>query len=542
MITDLQRYQAVKKRVEQEVVYPDNFLQLINRAAELNPDKTALHFFERDESCTFSELQDRVFALADGLHQQGIVKGSHVAIMLTNRIEFPLTWLALGVLGAVMIPINVRYTANELDYVLNDGEAEFFLLEECFLTLLTAMEKRPPRLVDEHIISVGESEQKEPYTNWEEVQASGCATYRPDWQVSTEDLLNIQYTSGTTGFPKGCMQSQRYWIYMGAGVFEMIPEKVNSILTDHSYFYMDPLWQLVMGLYGGATVYAASRMSASQFLPRVQKYNIEFAWFPRPLIGAPANPEERNTSLKKMFIGGASAEGIRHIRERFGVSISDGYGMTEIGPGLFVPDEITDPDILGSCGLPAAFRECKVINSEGQECGADEPGELWVRGPGVFNGYYNKPEANAESFVDDWFRTGDTFVRSAKGYHKIVGRTKDMIRRSSENIAALEVEMSLAMHPAIELAAALPVADDYRGEEVKVYLMLRDNATAESLPPAEVIAHCATKLAAFKVPRYIEYVQQLPLTPTLKVAKHKLKAEKADLREGSWDNLDQVWR
>ncbi len=542
MTTDMQRYLAVKQRVEQEVAYPENFCQLINRAAELHSDKSGINFFERDESCTFSELRDRVFALADGLHQQGIVKGSHVAIMINNRIEFPLTWLALGVLGAVMIPVNVRYTANELDYVLNDGDADFFILEACFLPLLKTMDKRPADLVDGRIITVGDTEQKESYGCWEDVQTSGSKTYQPDWEVSAEDLLNIQYTSGTTGFPKGCMQSQRYWIYMGAGVFEMIPEKVGSILTDHSYFYMDPLWQLVMGLYGGATVYAASRMSASQFLPRVQKYNIEFAWFPRPLIGAPADPEERNTSLKKMFIGGASAEGIRNIRERFGVSISDGYGMTEIGPGLYVPDEITDPDILGSCGLPAAFRECKVMNSERRECDADERGELWVRGPGVFNGYYNKPEANAESFVDDWFRTGDTFVRSDKGYHKIVGRTKDMIRRSSENIAALEVEMALAIHPAIELAAALPVPDDYRGEEVKVYLMLRDNATRESLPPADVIAHCQTKLAAFKVPRYIEYVQQLPLTPTMKVAKHKLKAVKEDLREGCWDNLDQVWR
>lgn len=539
MVAGMDRYLATKQRVE-SLEFPNTFRELIDRAAEQYGDRPAINFFEMEQQCSYQQLRDQVYALADGLHQKGVGKGSHVALMMSNRIEFPLTWLAFGVLGAVMIPINTRYTSSELDYVFNDGDVDFVVLEDQFLPVLDGMEQRPQACTDAHVIVVGDAEGSS-YPRWADVQASGRADFVTSWDVSAEDLINIQYTSGTTGFPKGCMQTQSYWTLMGAAIFESLVEPVASILTDHSYFYMDPLWQLTMGLYGGATVYAASRLSASQFLPRVQKFEIEFAWFPRPLISSPANPEERNTKLKKMFIGGASAEGIRNIRERFGVKVSDGYGMTEIGPGLAVADEIEDDDILGTCGVPAAYRECKVVREDGTECDANEPGELWVRGNGVFKGYYNKPEANAESFVDDWFRTGDTFIKTEKGFFKIIGRIKDMIRRSSENISALEVEMAVITHPDVELAAALPVPDDYRGEEVKIYVMLRGDATQETLPPENIIAHCESRLAAFKVPRYVEYVSELPLTPTLKVSKPKLKQVKEDLRIGSWDHLEKTW-
>ena len=182
MSTDMDRYLAAKQRVEQEVAYPASFRELINRAAELFGDKEGINFFERNESCTFSELRDRVYALADGLNQQGVVKGSHVAIMISNRIEFPLTWLSLAVLGAVMIPVNVRYTSNELDYILNDGDAEFFVLEQCFVELLEGMDKRPSKLVDKHIIVVDQSvpeEQANSYTSWNAVQSAGSQVFEP---------------------------------------------------------------------------------------------------------------------------------------------------------------------------------------------------------------------------------------------------------------------------------------------------------------------------------------------------------------------------
>lgn len=535
--TQINAYLASKARVEKDVTFPKNFRELLTNAAKNYGDKPAVNFFEQGTgvSLSFSTLASKVNQLADGLSQQGVVKGSHVAVMLSNRVEYPITWLALATLGAVMIPVNTRYTAKELDYLINDSDTEFVVTEASFLAVLSQMQECPAHITpDRHFVIDDVSRD---YSDWQMILNSGRVDFVPDWAVDSNDLLNIQYTSGTTGFPKGCMQTQKYWILLGCVVDEMIPDRINNILTDHSFFYMDPQWQLVMALYCGARLNVAARLSASEFLPRIRKYDIEMAWFPRPLLSEIANATDLDLPLKKLFIGGGSAESIELLQQRFGINVANAYGMTEIGPGLVVPDEISDPDVLGTCGLMSPFRECKVAREDGTEAEANEAGELWIKGDGIFNGYYNKPEANKESFVDGWFRTGDKFVRSEKGYFTIIGRFKDMIRRSSENISAMEVEHILSLHPQVRQAAVVPVPDNYRGEEVKAYVLLREGETPTSIAPEQLIDHCEARLAPFKIPRYIEYVAELPYTPTQKVAKHKLIAMKSDLTFDCWDRL-----
>lgn len=533
--SQVKAYLINKARVENEVEFPASFSVLLARANDNYGDNIALNFFEQGEGeqLTFAELTQQVNKLAQGFESIGISKGTHVAVMLSNRIEYPITWLALAVLGAVMVPINVRYTYKELDYLINDSDSEFIVTESAFLATFAAMQEMPSHITPTRMI-VLEQPAKD-FTSWGALRESGVADYVPKWPVTSDDLLNIQYTSGTTGFPKGCMQSQQYWILLGCVVAEMLPYRIKNILTDHSFFYMDPQWQLVMALYCGARLNVAGRLSSSQFIERVKRYDIDMAWFPRPLLSEIANADNLNLPLKKLFIGGADAESIDLLQQRLGINVSNAYGMTEIGPGLVVPDEISDPDVLGTCGLISPFRECKIILENGHEAVANQAGELWIRGAGIFSGYYNKPQANAESFVDGWFRTGDKFVRTEKGYYKIIGRFKDMIRRSSENISAMEVEHILSLHPKIKQAAVVAVPDDYRGEEVKAYILLRDGQTRESIPPSKIIEHCQSRLAPFKIPRYIEYVSDFPYTPTEKVAKHILLANQPDLTQNSWD-------
>ncbi len=541
VVIEQEEYFTRKKAIETQVHFAATFRDLLESAETSYSDRLAINFFEQGdgERLTFRELTNEVWTLADGLQQKGICHGSHVAVMMTNRIEFPVTWLALSVLGAVMVPLNTAYTGAELDYTLNDSDTEFLVLEDLFLNRLHDMEKRPLMLTDDRIVVVGKENSQ--YTNWQAVRGLGSPSFRSEQPISADDLLNIQYTSGTTGFPKGCMQTHRYWILLGSVVSELIDPPVNNILTDHSYFYMDPQWQLVCALRSGATVHVAARLSVKQFLPRIQKLNIDMAWVPKPLINQPANPEERNTTLRKLFIGGAGAEGLKRLEDRFGIRVTDAYGMTEIGQGLLVPDEITDPEILGTCGLPAPFRECRIVDENGNDVLSGEAGELWIKGAGVFVGYYNKPDVNAESFVDGWFRTGDKFVQTGNGYFKIIGRFKDMIRRSSENVSALEVEQALTLHPNIQQAAVVPVPDEYRGEEIKAYVLLDDSESHESVTPADIVAHCQICLAAFKIPRYIEYVKDFPYTPTMKIAKQKLIDQKKDLRTDSWDCVEDQW-
>lgn len=535
----LHHYWLIKNAIEHQT-FPGNFRELIERGAEKFGDQIAVNCFDQGVSLSYAELRDSVNRLANGLNRIKIGKGSHVAVLLSNRIEYHVTWLALGVLGAVMLPVNTRYTAAELDYLINDGDAEFFITEDIFIPLLKNMEQRPKQLTDAKVVVVTDTDAV-PYFSWRDLQNLGNADFVPDWAVYDSDLINIQYTSGTTGFPKGCMQPQRYWILLGASCFLMNLD-IKSLLSDHPFFYMDAQWQLIFGLYGGATVYSASKLSASQFVNRLNRFDIEMAFFPRPLVSEIASSEQVHTPLKRLYTLGMGANAQKQIGDTLGLWAFDAFGMTEIGMGLTVPDNAAgDAEVLGTCGVAAPFREARVVRDDGTDAEANEVGELWIRGDSIFTGYYKKPEANAEAFSGTWFKTGDLFIRDNKGYHRIVGRKKDMIRRSSENISALEVEQALSVHPQIKQAAAVPVPDDYRGEEVKVYLLLREGETKETVSPQVVLEHCRTKLAEFKIPRFIEYVSELPYTPSEKVAKNKLLNRREDLRAGSWDALQQVW-
>lgn len=196
----------------------------------------------------------------------------------------------------------------------------------------------------------------------------------------------------------------------------------------------------------------------------------------------------------------------------------------------------------GSCGKPAPFREARIADENGRELASEEIGELQLRGPGMFQGYYKNAEATAAVFADGWFRTGDLFRRDERGYFYIVGRMKDMIRRSGENVAAREVEAVLRQLPQVEEAAAVPVPDPVRGEEIKVYVVLRAGFDPSNVPPDVIVSHCEVNLARFKVPRYIAYHHQLPKTPTGKIAKKLLLQEAADLRVGAFDRIEGCWR
>ena len=534
-------YFQEKKSIEDNFHFPENIQALIDRAADLYPTTLAINCFEQEpqaQSITYADLRVSIYKLADGLQQQGIIKGTHVAVIMSNRIEFPISWLALAMIGAVMIPVNPAYTSTELDYVLNDSDAEFLIIEDQFLSTLEAMNKRPEAMTDESIIIVTD---KDINNNWTSLMSSGSEDADYHYQVNSHDLLNIQYTSGTTGFPKGCMQSQKFWVMAGC-IAALRNKGIKSVLADSPFFYFDDQWMVIMGLYSGITVHVAEGMSVSRFLDWVEDHEIELAYFPTPILETPPSSRETATSLKK-FIGFALNAELTHlVEERFNVLTRDSFGMTEVGVGLLVPDTVNSDAALDSCGLPAPFRDVKIVDDNGDEVESGSPGELWIKGPGIINGYYKKPKANKETFVDGWFRTGDVFIADALGFYTIVGRMKDMIRRSMENISALEVETAILSKQGVQDAAVIAVPDKKRDEEVKIYVLLSAGYTTEQISPADIIIHCQQRLAPFKIPRYFEYVKSFPYTPSAKVAKHQLKDMKTDLRKDSWDELDQCWR
>ncbi|MBV9830718.1 MAG: long-chain fatty acid--CoA ligase, partial [Marmoricola sp.] len=230
------------------------------------------------------------------------------------------------------------------------------------------------------------------------------------------------------------------------------------------------------------------------------------------------------------------------LQQRLRAPVREIYGTTETGATAHMPVAAEHMVGSGSCGLPVAFRECMIADGQGGEAVRGRPGELWVAGPGILEGYYGRPEVDAEVRRGRWFRTGDLARQDREGYLYIVGRIKDVIRRGGENVSAAEVEAVLTTMPEVLEAAAVPVPDPVRGEEVKVYLALCPPLTAAEVPPARVMAHCRRQLARFKLPRYLEYVDRLPRTASDKIAKAEMVSRSGDPRRGSYDFAEELWR
>jgi crotonobetaine/carnitine-CoA ligase len=517
---------------------PANFSELIATAASKFGDSVAINAFETGECLSFNTLNERTNRLASSLSSLGIGFGTHVAVMLPNRIEYPLVWLALAKLGAVMLPTNTRNTSDELDFIYADGDARWLIVDTEFDDRLSGMRSSLRLFGTDRILRCGNGSTGP--LSLDALIAAGDPDFVPGWPVRDEDLLNIQYTSGTTGMPKGCMQSQRFWLVLAATVRGMEGD-FESVLADHPFFYIDPQWMMVYALMTGATVYMPDRMSVSRYVGWLHDNRIQFAYFAGPLLATAPTANENNLAIRKFTVGALSVDALRAGEARFNVPIRQNYGMTEIGAGLLVPNELEGDHMIGTLGLPAPYRKCRIVDENGETVSRGEIGELIVRGDSIFKGYYNRPDANIESFIGEWFRTGDLFRQDDKGLYRIVGRVKDMIRRSNENISALEVEQAFSAMPEIAEAAAVPVPDDVRGEEVKIFVRLGDGYSEIDVPPDALLDRASKRLASFKLPRFFAYVSDFPHTPSQKIAKSQLVGQVTDLRAGSWDRESEAW-
>jgi crotonobetaine/carnitine-CoA ligase len=526
-----------RSRIESEPL-PLSVAALLDEAAAETPDRIALDFFEEGERLTYASLHRRVNQVANGMSRRGIKQGTHVGVMLPNISALPVTWLALARLGAVMVPINVAYTPRELDYIVNDGDVEWLVIDHACLEALAGMTQRPDRLTNHRIVVAGAASG---YIPWDDLAAGESNAVANATTIGLDDLLNIQYTSGTTGFPKGCMLSHRYWLTIAKVNARRDGRTYQRILAATPFFYMDPQWMMLMTFYQRATLFVARRQSASKFMEWVRHYRINFCLFPQIVLKQPRSPNDRENEIVRVNVYGLHKEDHAALEERFNFVAREAFGMTEIGSGLFMPIEATDMVGSGSCGVPSPFREARIADPDGNTVPPGQIGELVVRGPGILQGYYKKPEATKAAFHGEWFRTGDLFRQDERGYFYIVGRVKEMIRRAGENIAAREIESVLCALPEIAEAAAVPVPDETRGEEVKACIALQPGMSRDAVSPERILAHCAAGLARFKVPRYIEYLDALPKTASGKIAKHLLKGA-ADPVAGCFDRVEGRWR
>ena len=485
---------------------------------------------------TFQAFAERTRTFAAALREAGISRGTHVAVMLPNVEAFAITWFALARLGAVIVPVNLQYTSRELAYVLDDGDAAWVVIDEASLAVLEGIDPGEPRPAASRTIVHGAP--RAGYLDWHRLEREAPAE-RGLPAIEPEALMSIQYTSGSTGFPKGCMLTQDYWLILG-GVRAIQGPAPSRILLDKPLSYMGGMWRLLVALYVGATACVARKFTLSGMQGRIVEHDIDFFSVTDPVAKLPAHPGIAGRRFAWISCSGLTPAVHKEIEARFAAPVRELYGMTETGSTLFMPIGDAHMSGSGSCGRPAPYRECRVVDpATGVDVPRGQPGELWVRGRGILEGYYKKDEATRAAFCGEWFRTGDLFRQDEDGYFYILGRIKDSIRRSGENISSHEVETVVASVPGVAETAVLGVPDEHRGEEVKAFLILAPGLTPSDVPPETVYGHLEGRLAAFKMPRYLEYVADFPRTSSGKIAKQEMK--KNAPRGAAYDRTRKEW-
>ncbi|NIJ37718.1 crotonobetaine/carnitine-CoA ligase [Sphingopyxis panaciterrae] len=507
----------------------ENLVTLLRAAAEQWPDAEALRFDATGEALSFSEFDRQSGEMAAGLVAAGIGPGDRVAVCSANHSLFPLAWFATIKAGAIMVPVNIGYRAEDARHILEHAEPAALFCDADRVTLFDGLRGALPSL---RLLVTPDDAGVEGWQTLAELVARGAETISPI--IERDDITNIQFTSGTSGLPKGCMLSHAYWIELARSVDEEVKSLAagETMLTAQAFSYLDPQWAFVLTLMKGGRLVVLDRFRPSELWSKIAHYDARFfyclAAMPLMLLSRPPSPAEREHRLGAIMCSAIPADRHREMEERFAVPWVEAYGSTETGSDLGVrwPDHAATVG-MGTIGKPLPRREAMLVDEAFGEVPRGEAGELLVRSPAMMKGYWRNDAATREVFHEGWYRTGDMARQDPNGYYYLVGRRKDMIRRGGENIAANEVETILQQHPAVLLAACIAVPDALRNEEVKAFIVPRRTVGA-----AELADFLQDRIAGFKIPRYWAFVEALPMTPSERVAKPKLSR---DVGEGVHD-------
>ncbi|MFB7341854.1 AMP-binding protein [Streptomyces hydrogenans] len=493
--------------------------ELLAERTRRSPDREFLRF--EDASWTFAEIDAWTSRLAHRLIEvDGVQPGDRVAIMLPNVVQWPVVWLSALKAGAVAVPVNSSYKRADLTFLLRDSGARVVFTDHERVGLLKEVVDAEADLTDLRVVDVAD-----------DGSAAFPAT-APALRPTAETLANLQYTSGTTGFPKACMLTHDYWVRLGwtcAAGTGLGPDDV--LLTAQPFSYMDPQWNTALALTVGAPLVVLPRFSASGFFADVRRHRATFFYvlgsMPTLLFKQPPGPDDLDNQLRLVLCSGIPTGIHAQLEERWGAPWREIYGMTESGVDLFGPVGDTSCVGSGNLGIPVPTKRVRVVDPQGGDLPDGEPGELIVSGEPMMRGYWNRPEDTARVLRDGWLHTGDVVVRRPDGGIRLVGRIKDMVRRGGENIASAEVEAALERDGEVTAAAVVAEPDEIFGEEVKAFVQLSAGVPADRTTAARIVDRAGRQLARFKVPRYVEFVTGFPRTPSERVSKPALKARAA---------------
>ena len=500
-----------------------NLASFIDRTAESCPDKTAIILDEH--KLTYAQLCVQTKRVANVLKAKGVGPGDKVAMMIPNTPHFPIVYYAILHLGATVVPVNVLLTAPEIEYYLEDSEATVFVTFAMFYEdsakAFQEVETCGHLLVVAAPEDVPVGERLEPLAEAASPECEVAVT-------SSEDTAVILYTSGTTGHPKGAELTQ-FNVFFNAYYAQ---QRIITTREDDVALAVLPLFHsfgqtCVMNatLLAGGTITLVPSFSTDKVLEVIQRDRVTLLSLVPTMyffILHAENADDFDLSSIRMAVSGGAAlpvEVMRQFKEKYGVQILEGYGLSETSPVASF-NVIERPCKPGSIGLPIWGTEMKVMREDGTLAELDEVGEIVVRGHNVMKGYYNKPVATEEAVVDGWLHTGDLGREDDEGYFFVVDRKKDMILRGGENIYPREIEEVLYGHPAVQEACVVGIPDEIRGEEVKAFLALKEGTEATEEDVAE---YCKERLAKYKLPRIIEFLPTLPKGPTGKILKRELR-------------------
>jgi len=510
---------------------------IVQEKGTYHKDKAFLYF--KDRMVTYQQLDERSNRFSNGFRELGIKKDDKIALMMKNDPDFLYAWFGSAKLGAVEVPINVAYRGELLKHILNNSESKILVIDSDLLDRLPLIKNELTHL--KQIICRGEIDSNIsksldlPVSSFDRF-----LQYSPDpleVDVSPKDPAAIIYTSGTTGLSKGAVCPHNYYLHLARLVAQLRDANAQDIFYTFLplYHINAQVMTILTALITDAQVVLSDRFSASTFWDEIREFGATQFNYLGAVMTILAKQEPKGNDLDnpaRIAFGAACPPDVmKHVEERFGLICLEGFGMTEIG--IVIHDDIKARR-TGSCGrVLEEYYEVKLVDDDDMEVKTGEIGEIVVRPlkPYIMmTEYYKMPDKTLEAYHNLWFHTGDYAKKDEDGYFYFVDRKKDAIRRRGENISSFEVEKVINTHPSILECAVFAVPSELGEDEVKMNVVLKPN---EALSPEDLIEFCRQRMAYFAVPRYVEFVSDLPKTPTNRIEKYRLR--QLGITPNTWD-------
>ncbi|NUF31136.1 cyclohexanecarboxylate-CoA ligase [Acinetobacter oleivorans] len=526
------------RMIQQGYWLDKTILQSLNDAVHQYPDKTALVSIKDDQperSFTYRELLHTSNQIALGLRKLGIQKNDIVSCQLPNWWEFSLLYIACRRIGAVLNPLMPIFRERELTFMLKHSESKVFIVPKVFRKfdyeqLAYQLQKNINSL--QHVIVIdgnGENNFADVLLNHGLDKDPQILNTLNDIKINADDIAQLIFTSGTTGEPKGVMHTANTLFANIVPYAERLHLNHEDVILMASPMAHQTgfMYGLIMPVILKAKVILQDIWDVDKAIDLIDKYKITFTMASTPFLNdlsnAASQGDKKFHSLKTFLCAGAPIPGplVKKARENLGVKVISAWGMTECGAVTMTRPEDDDERSFNTDGLPLPGVEIKIIDQDGKEKGNNEPGSLMIRTCSNFGGYLKRPYLNATDH-DDWFDTGDLAYQDEQGYIRICGRNKDVIIRGGENIPVAEIESLLYQHPDIAIVALVSYPDERLGERACAVIKLKEHRKSIELP--EIVDFLKQhKLAVQYIPERLEVWNEIPMTPSGKIQKFKLR-------------------